>query len=113
MFSWAEFMAEEPVTPKGRGRKAQAATLSMFEWAFSLEREREAEPVGARPSVLIVLRYDIAVTHFLWVAREEVDRTRVEIPVNVCHVAALDDLGPLGLAWRILTRGSRKVLAQC
>ena len=47
MFSWAEFMAEEPVMPKGRGRKAQAATLSMFEWAFSLEREREAEPVGA------------------------------------------------------------------
>ena len=31
MFSWAEFMAEETVTPKGRGRKAQAATLSMFE----------------------------------------------------------------------------------
>ena len=47
VFSWAEFMAEEPVTPKGRGRKAQAATLSMFEWAFSLEREREAGPVGA------------------------------------------------------------------
>ena len=47
VFSWAEFMAEEPVTSKGRGRKAQAATLLMFEWAFSLEREREAEPVGA------------------------------------------------------------------
>ena len=43
-FSWAEFMAE-PVQPKGRGRKPQPASLSMFEWA--LEQEREKEPVGA------------------------------------------------------------------
>ena len=45
LFSWAEFMAEEPVKPKGRKRKAQPATLSMFEWA--LEQEKEEEPVGA------------------------------------------------------------------
>ncbi len=43
LFSWAEFMAEELVKPKGRGSKPQAATLSMFEWAM----EREKEPVGA------------------------------------------------------------------
>ena len=42
LFSWAKFMAE-PVKPKGR--KAQAPSLSLFEWA--VEREREAEPVGA------------------------------------------------------------------
>ena len=29
-------MAEEPVKPKGRGRKAQPATLSLFDWAFTL-----------------------------------------------------------------------------
>ncbi len=46
MFSWAEFMAVEPVKPRGRGRKPQPATLSMFEWALSLEQEREEEPVG-------------------------------------------------------------------
>ena len=44
LFSWAEFMAEEPVKANGRKRKAQPATLSMFEWA--LEQEREEEPVG-------------------------------------------------------------------
>ena len=43
LFSWAEFMAEEPVKPKGR--KTQAPSLSLFEWA--VEQEREAEPVGA------------------------------------------------------------------
>ena len=40
-------MAEEPVKPKGRKRKPQPATLSMFEWAFSLEKEREEKLVGA------------------------------------------------------------------
>ncbi len=48
LFSWAEFMAEAPaVRPKGRRRKPQPASLSMFEWALSVEREREAELVAA------------------------------------------------------------------
>ena len=47
LFSWAEFMAEEPVKPKGRGRKPQPSTLSMFEWALEMEQEREEELVGA------------------------------------------------------------------
>ena len=45
LFSWAEFMAEEPVKPKGRGGKIQAPSLSLFAWA--VEQEREEEPVGA------------------------------------------------------------------
>ncbi len=47
MFSWAEFMAEEPQKPKGRGRKPQPAATSLFEWALEMEQEREEEPVGA------------------------------------------------------------------
>lgn len=35
----------EPVDPKGHSRKAQASSLSPFEWAF--EREKGAEPVSA------------------------------------------------------------------
>ena len=46
LFSWAEFMAE-PARPKGRRKKPQPASLSMFEWAMELERERELETVGA------------------------------------------------------------------
>ena len=45
LFSWAEFMAEEPEKPKRRGRKPQPASMSMFEWA--MEQEREKEPVSA------------------------------------------------------------------
>ena len=47
LFSWAEFMAEEPVKPKRRNGKAQPATMSMFEWAMELEREKLEETVGA------------------------------------------------------------------
>ena len=46
LFSWAEFMAEEPVKPRGRSRKAQPATASLFDWALNLEHEREKESVG-------------------------------------------------------------------
>ena len=47
LFSWAEFMADGPVRPKGRNRKPQPASLSMFEWALGVERERETELVTA------------------------------------------------------------------
>ena len=47
LHSWAEFLAEEPVKPKGRSGKPQPAAASFFEWAFSLEQEREGELVGA------------------------------------------------------------------
>ena len=43
LFSWAEFMVEEPA--KRRRRNPQPASLSMFEWA--MEQEREKETVGA------------------------------------------------------------------
>ena len=39
LFSWAEFMTEEPVKPKGRSRKPQPASASLFEWALSFEKE--------------------------------------------------------------------------
>ena len=46
LFSWAEFMAEEPVKPKRRNGKPQPASMSMFEWAVELERERETVGAG-------------------------------------------------------------------
>ena len=43
LFSWTEFIAEEPAEPK-HCRRDEPPTLSLFGWA--LEREREAELVG-------------------------------------------------------------------
>ena len=46
MFSWAEFLAEEPQRQDRRGNKG-AASLSLFEWALELEQEREENMAGA------------------------------------------------------------------
>ena len=92
-------------------------------WSFFLEWERRAvrpstmatrlapylryysshTPIddhGAKPSVLIVFDDDIAATNFLRVARDEMDRSGVGVPLWVSHSAVIDALGPLGRAWR-------------
>ncbi len=45
LFSWAEFLSEEPARPNGRKGKSQPAAASLFDWA--LEKEQEQELVGA------------------------------------------------------------------
>ena len=44
LFSWAEFLAEEPTQPQGRNGKAEPSSL--FEWALGAEQNREQELVG-------------------------------------------------------------------
>ena len=61
---------------------------------------RPIDDHGAQPALLIVFDDDIAATHFLRVAREEMDRTRVEAPLWVSHRGLLEKAGPLGPAWR-------------
>ncbi len=61
---------------------------------------RPTDDHGARPSVLIVLADDIAETHFLRLAREEMQAARVNVPLWVSHGEAIEQLGPLGRAWR-------------
>ena len=61
---------------------------------------RPIDDHGARPSVLIVFDDDIAATHFLRVARERMQASRVTVPLWVPHREAIDSLGPLGRAWR-------------
>ena len=91
-------------------------------WPFFLEWERRAvRPVtmaarlapylryysshrpiddhGARPSVLVVFDEDLAATHFLRVAAEEMVEARTVLPLLVSHRALLEREGPLGQAW--------------
>ena len=92
-------------------------------WPFSLEWERRAvrpttmaerlapylryyashRPIddhGAKPAVLVVFGDDIAATHFLRVAREQMTEARVEVPLLISHESLLEREGPLGRAWR-------------
>ena len=61
---------------------------------------RPLDDHGARPAVLVVFDDDIAATHFLRVAREEIRTEGVTVPLWVSHREAIDTLGPLGRAWR-------------
>ena len=92
-------------------------------WAFFLEWERRAvrpstmsdrlapylryysshrptDDHGTRPSVLVVFDDEIAQTHFLRVAREEMRAEGTAVPLWVSHREAIEALGPLGRAWR-------------
>ena len=93
------------------------------DWAFFLEWERRAvrpstmsdrlapylryysshrplDDHGVRPAVLVVFDDEVAQTHFLRVAREEMRAEGVTVPLWVSHKGAIDALGPLGRAWR-------------
>ena len=51
---------------------------------------RPTDDHGAPPAVLVVFDDDIAQTHFLRVAREEMDRVRAAVPLLVSHRGLLD-----------------------
>ena len=75
-----------------------SARLAPYLRYFSSHRPTDDH--GVRPSVLVVFDDDIAQTHFLRVAREEMRAKRVEVPLWVSHREAIEQMGPLGRAWR-------------
>ena len=61
---------------------------------------RPTDDHGARPAVLVVFESDLAATHFLRVASQEMNRVGVNIPLYVSHKSLLERVGPLGKGWR-------------
>ena len=61
---------------------------------------RPTDDHGARPGVLIVLADDIAQTHFLRLAGEEMRAAGINVPLWVSHGEAIERMGPLGRVWR-------------
>lgn len=55
---------------------------------------------GAAPAVLVVFEDDVAPAHFLRVAREEMARSGVDLPLWVASQGELAATGPLGPTWR-------------
>ena len=80
-----------------------AARLAPYLRYFSSHRPTDDH--GTQPAVLVVFDDDIAHTHFLRVAREEMTRTRVAVPLWVSHRGQLERVGPLGPAWRTTDNG--------
>ena len=74
-----------------------AARLAPYLRYYSSHRPTDDH--GAQPDVLVVFDDDIAQTHFLRVAREEMARSGVSVPLMVSHRRLLEQEGPLGRAW--------------
>ena len=55
---------------------------------------------GDWPLVLVVFDDELAESNFHGVARREMDRTGVDVPLWVSHRELLERVGPLGNAWR-------------
>ena len=50
--------------------------------------------------MLVVFDNEIAESNFHGVARREMDRAGVDVPLWVSHTEILERVGPLGKAWR-------------
>ena len=74
-----------------------AARLAPYLRYYSSHRPTDDH--GAYPDVLVVFEDDIAQTHFLRVAREEMARAGVTVPLLVSHRRMIEREGPLGRAW--------------
>ena len=55
---------------------------------------------GHRPRVLVVFDDFLAEGNFLGVARREMERAGVDLPLWISHTGLLGKEGPLGNAWR-------------
>ena len=74
-----------------------AARLAPYRRYYASRRPTDDH--GAQPAVLVVFDDELAANHFLRVAREEMGRARVEVPLRVSHRRLLERGGPLGRAW--------------
>ena len=87
-FEW-ERRAVRPIT--------MAARLAPYLRYYATQRPTDDH--GARPVVLVVFQDELAATHFLRVAKAEMDRAGVDVPLHVSHERLLRREGPLGRAW--------------
>ena len=60
---------------------------------------RPLDDHGAAPIVLVVFDEELAVSHFLRLAKQEMEQSGVDVPLRVSHRAALEQSGPLGSVW--------------
>ena len=82
-------------------RAVRPATMSarLAPYLRYYSSHRPIDDHGAPPVVLVVFDNDIAQTHFLRVAQQEMDRLRTAIPLLASHRELVEREGPLGRAW--------------
>ena len=78
--------------------KTMRIRLAPYLRYFSTRRPTDDQ--GALPRLLIVFDDPLAATQFLRVARSEMERKRVSVPLLVSDRGLIRRHGPLGIAWR-------------
>ena len=78
-----------------------AARLAPYLRYYSTRSHRPIDDHGATPYVLVVFDDDIAQTHFLRVAQQEMDRLGTAFPLLVSNRDLVEREGPLGRAWLV------------
>ena len=83
-------------------RAANPSTMSsrLAPYLRYYSSNRPLEDHGHHPLVLIVFDDPLAEANFLGVARREMERSGVKMPLWVSHRERLEKMGPLGKAWR-------------
>ncbi|MCY3921801.1 MAG: hypothetical protein OXG27_05325, partial [Chloroflexi bacterium] len=81
-----------------------AAKLAPYLRYYSSKRPLEDH--GVIPLVLVAFDDELAADHFLRVAQGEQVRTGVSLPLRVSDRRALEARGPLGSAWRTISRAA-------
>ena len=80
--------------------KTMRARLAPYLRYFSTRRP--VDDHGALPRLMVVFDDHLAATQFLRVARSEMERTRITVPLFVSDRELVRRLGPLGPAWRTI-----------
>ena len=86
-----------------------AQRLAPYLRYYSTRSHRPIDDHGATPYVLVVFDDDIAQTHFLRVAQQEMDRLGTAFPLLVSHRGLVEQEGPLGRAWLVPGGGHRTI----
>ena len=77
--------------------RTMAARLAPYLRYF--EGRRPLDDHGAVPRLLVVFEQDLLASRFIAVARQEMDRVGVDIPLFVSDKERIEDAGPLGAIW--------------
>ena len=78
--------------------KTMADRLAPYLRYYSTHRPTDDH--GLQPVVMVVFDDDLAATHFLRVAQEELQRARVNVPLLVSHDSLIKQTGPMGRSWQ-------------
>ena len=78
--------------------KTMADRLAPYLRYYSTHRPTDDH--GLPPVVMVVFDDDLAATHFLRVAQEELQRARVNVPLLVSHDSLIKQTGPMGRSWQ-------------